>query len=495
MTVAEEVQETKESSLPPDWSYLPLSDVVDINPKLDKKQFSDDLAVSFVPMPAVEAESGEIDVSAVRTFGEVKKGYTAFQEGDVLFAKITPCMENGKMAVVPALHNDLGFGSTEFHVLRSSDRVLPKYIYYFVSSKQFRVDAEHNMTGAVGQRRVPTGYLQNIKIPLPPLEQQKRIVVKIEELFSELDNGIAALKTAREQLKIYRQAVLKHAFEGKLTAQWREENQDKLETPQQLLARIQQEREARYQQQLEEWKQAVKEWETGSKEGKKPRTPSKPKNLDKLTELEISKLQSIPSEWGWCKIGEVALTGTGVTPLKSKTYYYESGDIAWVTSGALNDAFVREPSGYVTLQALNETNLRLYPTGTLVVALYGEGKTRGKCSELAIEATTNQAVAAIVMEGGSSNWRGFLKWYLIKNYEDMRRLSSGGVQPNLNLGVIENMAVPLCSIAEAEKLTSLLDQRVSEVDKLDEEIDLQLQKSETLRQSILKKAFIGRLAI
>ena len=89
-------------------------------------------------MPAVEAESGVIDVSSTRKFGEVKKGYTPFREGDVLFAKITPCMENGKMAVVPALHNGLGFGSTEFHVLRAHPGISPQFVYYFVSSRSFR---------------------------------------------------------------------------------------------------------------------------------------------------------------------------------------------------------------------------------------------------------------------------------------------------------------------------------------------------------------------
>jgi type I restriction enzyme, S subunit len=164
----------------------------------------------------------------------VKKGYTPFQREDVLFAKITPCMENGKMAVVPELHNGIGFGSTEFHVLRAYEGVGPNFLYYFVSSKSFRYDAEHNMTGAVGQKRVPTPYFEKCSIPLPPTNEQKRIVAKIEELFSELDKGIENLKTAREQLRVYRQAVLKHAFKGKLTAHWREQNKDKLETADQL---------------------------------------------------------------------------------------------------------------------------------------------------------------------------------------------------------------------------------------------------------------------
>ncbi len=204
--------------LPEKWQTAKLSEITVVNPTLDKAAIADNLDVSFVPMPAVQAESGIIDVSSTRKFSEVKKGYTPFREGDVLFAKITPCMENGKMAVVPEVINGIGFGSTEFHVLRSLPGVDAKFVYYCVSSQSFRREAEHNMSGAVGQRRVTTPYLSECEIPLPPSNEQHRIVAKIEELFSELDKGIEALKTAREQLKVYRQALLKHAFEGKLTA-------------------------------------------------------------------------------------------------------------------------------------------------------------------------------------------------------------------------------------------------------------------------------------
>ena len=112
------------------WAMPTLEDVTDINPKLDKSSIADDLPVSFIPMAAVGAADGVIDVSCIRPSAEVKKGFTAFREGDVLFAKITPCMENGKMAVVPPLVNGLGFGSTEFHVLRPLKGINAKLIYY-----------------------------------------------------------------------------------------------------------------------------------------------------------------------------------------------------------------------------------------------------------------------------------------------------------------------------------------------------------------------------
>ncbi|MFZ2406770.1 MAG: restriction endonuclease subunit S [Methylobacter sp.] len=246
------------NGLPHTWCNAKISEISSVNPTLDKVGIPDDLEVSFVPMPAVQAESGIIDVSGKRKFSEVKKGYTPFREGDVLFAKITPCMENGKMAVVPEVINGIGFGSTEFHVLRALSGVNTKYVYYYyyVSSQTFRRQAEHNMSGAVGQRRVTTPYLSSCDVPLPPTNEQHRIVAKIEELFSELDKGIENLKTARSQLNVYRQALLKHAFEGKLTAQWRAENQDKLETADSLLKRIQHERAERYQQQLADWEKS-----------------------------------------------------------------------------------------------------------------------------------------------------------------------------------------------------------------------------------------------
>ena len=138
---------------PNGWALTEISSICLVNPTIDKSAYSDDLEISFVPMSAVQAGSGVIDVTASRKFADVKKGYTPFSEGDVLFAKITPCMENGKMAVVPPLRNGLGFGSTEFHVLRANPGISPAYLYYYVSSQSFRREAEHNMSGAVGQRR------------------------------------------------------------------------------------------------------------------------------------------------------------------------------------------------------------------------------------------------------------------------------------------------------------------------------------------------------
>lgn len=200
------------------WRHVKLVEVAEVNPKLpNRDSIPDDLDVQFLPMKLVEEVSGKIELSETRTYSEVRKGYTPFTDGDVIFAKVTPCMENGKMAVVGGLKNGIGFGSSEFHVIRSKGELVNKYAFYYFVQARFRSEAENAMTGAVGLRRVPKQFLENYILPLPPSEQQKQIVSKIEELFSELDKSIEELKTAQQQLKVYRQAVLKLAFEGRLT--------------------------------------------------------------------------------------------------------------------------------------------------------------------------------------------------------------------------------------------------------------------------------------
>lgn len=154
-----------------------LSDVAVVNPK-DKLE---DLAirVSFVPMQNV-SENGDIDVSQTRLALEVSKGFTSFVDGDVLMAKITPCMENGKGAVATGLCNGRGFGSTEFFVIRPDHtKVRSEWIYYYTTQKQFRLDCEHNMTGSAGQKRVPKAYLENKKIEIPALAEQDDVLAKL----------------------------------------------------------------------------------------------------------------------------------------------------------------------------------------------------------------------------------------------------------------------------------------------------------------------------
>lgn len=201
-----------------EWNFTSIGTVCDINPKTVLPDFSDDSIVSFLPMPTVEAETGAFSPETVE-YKKVKKGYTKFQNNDVLFAKITPCMENGKSCVVRDLIQGVGFGSTEFHVLRCHAGMLPEYVFYFVVQKAFRSKAISFMTGAVGQKRVPADYLRDCEIPVPTLAEQEWIVAEIESRFERADALETAVDRALSDAEKLKQAVLKKAFSGELIPQ------------------------------------------------------------------------------------------------------------------------------------------------------------------------------------------------------------------------------------------------------------------------------------
>ena len=191
------------------WGLTSLGKICQINPKKGKDQrLINRLMVSFVPMTAID-ETGEIDVSDTKIYDEVKTGFTYFAEDDVLFAKITPCMENGKGAIAKGLCNGIGFGSTEFHVLRPiSGKTNSCWIYTLTSFASFRRDAANNMTGSAGQRRVPVSFLENYKVSAPPVEEQNRF-----ELFARqcIDSKIV-IRQSIEMIETLKEALMQHYF-------------------------------------------------------------------------------------------------------------------------------------------------------------------------------------------------------------------------------------------------------------------------------------------
>lgn len=192
-------------------NYYRLDEICEINPpKTISSALNDE--ISFVPMDAVSTD-GKIDTSKTILAKNIKN-YTTFRNGDILFAKITPCMENGKGAIATGLKNGYGAGSTEFIVLRpNTEKITQKWLQLFLSQKLFRLYCQQNMTGSAGQKRVPPKFLATCVLPIPTLEMQEQIISRIEELFSQLDSGVEPLKKIKQQLTVYRQAVLKEAFD------------------------------------------------------------------------------------------------------------------------------------------------------------------------------------------------------------------------------------------------------------------------------------------
>ena len=298
-TDAVAVEDAMLRELPDGWAMTTLGEACLINPRFFTEPVEDDRELSFLPMAAVEAGTGRIDLSRTRLFADVRKGYTRFSEGDVLFAKITPCMENGKIALAKGLTNNCGCGSTEFHVLRPHKGVSGGFLMFFLFQDAFRREAQGHMAGTAGQLRVPTGFLEEAPLPFPPLPEQRRIVAEIEKQFTRPDASVAALKRVQANLKRYRASVLKAACEGKLVpteAEFAQLDGRDYEPADQLLERIQSEHRAL--------------WEAREKRGRKYKEP---------VASVASDLPELPEGWVWATVEQVAEIQGGIQKQPKRT--------------------------------------------------------------------------------------------------------------------------------------------------------------------------------
>lgn len=339
-------------------------------------------------------------------------------------------------------------------------------------------------------------FLKKSKIPLAPHNEQHRIAAKIEELFSELDKGIESLTTARTKLGVYRQAVLKYAFEGKLTDQWREENEDKLETQEQLIARIKQEREARYEQQLQEWKAAVKKWEEGGKSGKRPAKPKKQEEIPHLSQTETATLPPLPAGWSYLRLGLVIDEPKYGSSKKCDYDYKGTGvlRIPNVARGAVDTSDLKRAH----FEEDEKRSYGLRNGDILVIRSNGSISIVGRCA--LISKAEEQYLYAGYLIRLRSNLTALhpeylvalLSSHLLRTQIEHKAKSTSGVN-NINSGEIQSLIVPLCSLSEQEVAVERLSASLSSINAIKGEVDSQLLKVYALRQSILKKAFSGQL--
>ncbi|HWK55748.1 MAG TPA: restriction endonuclease subunit S [Parapedobacter sp.] len=186
-----------------------LFDEIVINPSKKEVTINNDSKVSFIPMAHV-GETGELNLTLSKSYEEVRTGFTYFRENDVLFAKITPCMENGKGAIARNLVRGIGFGSTEFHVLRPNEKIVAEFIYYWLSMPKVRKDAELNMTGSAGQKRVPVNFFSKLYFSVPPIELQRQFATRIEII-----NQLKAEANAEKSEELF-QSLLQRVFKSAL---------------------------------------------------------------------------------------------------------------------------------------------------------------------------------------------------------------------------------------------------------------------------------------
>jgi type I restriction enzyme S subunit len=198
------------------WHKKKLSEVCMIRPPKSeaKRNISSTDLVSFVGMEHLGIKEKTVVPSVEKTFEEVSGSYTYFAENDVLLAKITPCFENGKLGIAKNLTNGIGFGSSEFIVFRAGTQICNEWLYYFLSRADFLVEGAKNMSGAVGHKRINKEFIESYEIPVPPIAIQKKIVAKLDAIFSEIDKATAAAEANAKNAEALFQSYLAQVFES-----------------------------------------------------------------------------------------------------------------------------------------------------------------------------------------------------------------------------------------------------------------------------------------
>jgi type I restriction enzyme S subunit len=398
--------------------------------------------------------------------------------GRPYITKIEGCIHDGWLRISP------------------SDALEKDYLYQLLSSSFIKKAFEASAAGAV-VLNLNSEKVRELPIPLPSSTEQSRIVGKIDELMARCDEleklgsaqreqrltvhaatikqllniaepdqhqraqaflaeHFGELYTVKENVAELRKAILQLAVMGKLVPQ----NPDD-QPASELLKEIEVEKQRLV------------------KEGK----IKKPKPLSPVTEEE--KPYALPRGWEWVRVIDIVDVGTGSTPATTNRDYY-GGEVPWYTSSATNKPFADKPEIFITEKAIKETNCKVFPSGSLIIALYGQGKTRGQISELTIAGATNQAIAAMVFFDSSIGVKKYLKYFFIKIYEEIRKMAEGAAQPNLNVGKVKETLVPLPPLSEQRRIVEKIDAIMALCDSLEQQIDSNTSKQTELLSALIR---------
>lgn len=416
------------SELPSGWVHARLDELVDLNPK---QNFDDELTAGFVPMSLAPTNFRDKLRFDERNWGEIKKAYTNFKDGDVIFAKVTPCFENGKAAVVDGLPNGIGAGSSEFFVLRPSSAEIPaKYLLALIKSRDFMREGAANMTGAVGLRRVPKNFVESYVVPVPPAAEQIRIAQKLNELLAQVDTLRARIDAIPTLLKRFRQSVLTAAVSGRITEGWR------AQTPSLDSA------------ELVDWRQTIfgeicREITVGYVG--KMSDQYKVSGIPFLRSQNVRPLRFSPENILY--ISEEFHT----TIIKS---HLEPGDLAIVRSGA--------------------------PGVTCVIP---ESLPISNCSDLVIARPSEKL----------NPWFGCIYMNSEIAQRNVADNQVGVAQQHFNVGSMKKMPINLPPIDEQTEIVRQVEQLLAFADQLETKVTSAKKRIDHLAQSILAKAFRGEL--
>jgi len=370
-----------------------------------------------------------------------------------------------------------------------------RYLYYLLQTPVFQTPLK--MISRSAQNGFAKHEIAHVQLPIAPINEQRRIVAKIEELFSELEKGVENLKTARAQLKTYRQSLLKAAFEGRLTEQWRSDNSDKIESADQLLQRIREKREVRYKQQLKEWEAATLKWGAGGKQGTRPKKLTADKPLSEIETDELDVLPFIPQPWQYVRLAAVATVGSGMSVSKSRKLsdpvevpYLQ---LANVQRGKLILDEIKTMA--VERMAIRDLSLEKWDV------LFNEGGDRDKLGrgwvwedQIKPCITQNHVFRATTYLGDEFHAKFISYWGNVFGRDYFEKVGKQTTNlASINKTVLKMFPIPIPPYDEQREIVRRLEVIETEVTALEQQIEEGLIRSNALRQSILKRAFEGKL--
>jgi type I restriction enzyme S subunit len=476
--------------LPKSWEWVRLGEIANYNGRTNINPEQIEPETWLLDLEDIEKDTSRIIYRAKYSERESKSTKSTFLKGDVLY-ELRPYLNKVVVA------DDDGICTTEIVPIVLFGKVDPHFLRWALKRPAF-LDYVNTLMYGVKMPRLGTEQAVESIHPLPPIAEQRRIVAKIDELMARCDE-LEKLRQVHAQKQItVHNAALNQLLTGKdhndfktswhfITQHFGELYSVKANVTELRKAILQLAvmgklvpQDPNDQPASELLKEIEKEKQKLIKEGKTK--ASKPLPAIKPDEISFD----LPKDWEWVRVIDLVDVGTGSTPATTNSEYY-NGNIPWYTSSATNDSVAKIPETFITEQALKETNCKIFPSGSLIIAMYGQGKTRGQISEIVLAGATNQAIAAMVFYESSKELKKYIKYYFVKIYEEIRSIAEGAAQPNLNVGKIKETLIPLPPLAEQHRIVAKIDQLMTLCDELEKQIDAAESKQTNLLNSLMAK--------
>ena len=415
--------------IPEGWEITRLKYLADFEPACDTSYLTDESKITYTPMECVK-NGGFENRSAL--YGNLSHTLTPFQNGDIAMAKVTPCFENGNIAIMDNLFSGFGLGSSELFIFRPKS-ISTRYFFYWLQNKAFVARACSTMTGTGGLKRISPSFIRNCPVHCPSTDEQTKISDYLDAKCSKIDDLLTSVHASIEEYKKLKQAVIT---------------------------------------------QAVTKGVRGERE---------------MKDSGVEWAGLVPHHWGVAKIGSIGQTSSGATPLRSKeSSFFDDATIRWVRTLDLNDGFVYDSSEKITELALASSACSIMPKGTVCVAMYGGAGTIGKCGLLMSDCATNQAVCSIVCNREIVSPIFLLMQLLALKSYWMKYAVGTRKDPNISQDVVARMKILIPPLDEQKEITDYLDAKCAEIDKLIAKKEQLVKELESYKKSLIYEVVTGK---